>query len=221
VAESRLSFVTLAEQWSHVEAGLDPNWGDARLVLSVDDDARLDRAAALLGPANPGRAGRSLRFFMARRGAGIGPEGIRRMLRRLDTEGITGRLELVASDAAVPEPTISRRSLADAWDAALAVLPSDWSDLYCELELTSTDHLDPAALLVAPLNPSVHGGAMGFRYRCARSFGYGASPGMVRRCLERLGEAGIPGEVRIVQVLSDTHPVGTQGPVWHVGGKTV
>jgi hypothetical protein len=44
---------------------------------------------------------------------------------------------------------------------------------------------------------------------------------MVRRCLARLDEEGIPGEVRIVLALSDTHPVGTQGPVWYVGGKAV
>jgi hypothetical protein len=39
--------------------------------------------------------------------------------------------------------------------------------------------------------------------------------------MTRLDEAGIPGEVRVVRVLSDTHPVGTQGPVWMIGGKTV
>jgi len=44
---------------------------------------------------------------------------------------------------------------------------------------------------------------------------------MVRRCLQRLDDGGIPGELRILRVLSDTKPVGTQGPVWYVGGKTV
>ena len=42
---------------------------------------------------------------------------------------------------------------------------------------------------------------------------------MVRRCLARLDDAGIPGEVRVLRTLSDTHPVGTQGPVWYIGGK--
>ena len=55
----------------------------------------------------------------------------------------------------------------------------------------------------------------------ARTFGYGASPGMARRCMERLDHAGIPGEVRVLRALSDTQPVGTQGPVWYVGGKAV
>ena len=44
---------------------------------------------------------------------------------------------------------------------------------------------------------------------------------MTRRCLARLDEARIPGELRLLRVLSDTKPVGTQGPVWYVGGKVV
>ena len=142
-------------------------------------------------------------------------------MRRLDAEGITGTLTLVASDDAPPEPEISRPTLADAWDAALAVLPTDWCDLLCELELTSSDHIDRAALLLAPINPLQSGaGKPGFRFRVAHTFGYGASAGMVRRCFERLDEGGIPGELRVLHALSDTHPVGTQGPVWYVGGKT-
>ncbi len=144
------------------------------------------------------------------------------MLRRIDAEGIIGSLELVSSDDAPAEPVVSRTTLAASWDAAAAVLPADWSDLLCELELTSSDHIDPAALLTAPVNPLQSGGGKpGFRFRVARNFGYGASPGMVRRCLQRLDEAGIPGEIRILRVLSDTHPVATQGPVWQLGGKTV
>jgi hypothetical protein len=213
--------VRLAEQWNAVEQGLDPRWGDARLELSVDDESSRKRAAALLGPAGPGLSGSTVRFYVARRGAAVGPEAIRRMLRRIDEEGIAGRLTLVASDEAPPEPAISRASLAAEWDAALQVLPSDWSDLLCELELTSTDHIERAALLVAPINPIQGTGRPGFHFRCAHSFGYGAAPGMVRRCLARLDAEGIPGEVRILRALSDTHPVGTQGPVWTLGGRAV
>lgn len=212
----------LVEQWQAVEQGLDPSWSDARLVLTLADDARCERAAALLGPAAPGRLGRTVRFTAARRGAGVGPEGIRRLLRRLDEEGIGGTLALEASGEAAPEPAISRPTLTTAWDAALAVLPSDWSDLLCELELTSTDHLDRAALLLAPINPLRQGtGRPGFRFRCARNAGYGAAEEMVRRCLERLGSEGIHGEVRVRRALSDSHHVGTQGPVWYIGGRPV
>jgi hypothetical protein len=211
----------LAEQWESLFRGLDPRWGDARLALTVDDEAGLKRAAALLGPAGPGLSGRTVRFTVVRSGHGVGPEAVRRMLRRIDSEKIGGRLELVSSDEAVTAPALARASLAAEWDAALALLPSDWSDLLCELELTSTDHVDHGALLLAPLNPTQGTGRPGFRFRCAASFGYGASAQMVRRCLARLDEAGIPGELRIVRALSDTHPVGTQGPVWYVGGRQV
>ena len=85
------------------------------------------------------------------------------------------------------------RPLAAAWDELVASLPEDWSDLLCLVELRSSDELDPAALALAPVNPSRHEGALGFRFRVARRFGYGAAPGMARRCLERLDEAGIPG----------------------------
>jgi hypothetical protein len=213
--------VRLAEQWDTIEQGLDPRWSDARLDLRVDDPARRNRAASLLAPAGPGSIGASIRFYSARRGTGVGPEAIRRMLHRIDGEGIRGTLALVASDEAPPEPVISRTSLAAEWDAAVQVLPADWSDLLCELELTSTDHVDRGALLLAPLNPLQGTGRPGFTFRCAHSFGYGASAGMVRRCLARLDEEHIPGEVRVVRALSDTNPVGTQGPVWYVGGKAV
>jgi hypothetical protein len=213
--------VTLVEQWQGIESRLDPNWGDARLALAMDSDAAAERAAALLGPASPGRFGRTVRFFTGRRGGGVGPEAVQRMLRRIDSEKLGGTLELVASDEAPPEPAVARASLAAEWDVALGLLPADWTDLYCEIELTSTDHLDRAALLLSPLNPARFGGSPGYRFRCARSFGYGASPEMVRRCFERLDADGIPGEVRILRALSDTHPAGTQGVVWHVGGRTV
>ena len=211
----------LVDQWTGIEQGLDPKWRDARLDLVVDDHAQLSRASALLGPASPGHSGNAIRFTTARGGAMVGPEAVRRMLKRIDDERIGGTLILVSSGEAAPEPVITRASLAAGWDAALAVLPSDWSDLLCELELTSSDHIERGALLLAPLNPSQGTGRPGFRFRCAHTFGYGASRGMVRRCLARLDEERIPGEVRILRTMSDTHPVGTQGPVWRIGERSV
>ena len=211
----------LVEQWIDIEHGLDPKWQDARLDLVVDDETTVARVAALLGPAGPGRVGRAVRFTTARGGAMVGPEAVRRMLKRIDNERIGGTLTLVSSGEAAPTPVIARASLAAEWDAAVAVLPSDWSDLLCELELTSSDHIERAALLTAPLNPIQGTGRPGFRFRCANSFGYGASSGMVRRCLARLDEERIPGEVRILRAMSDTHPVATQGPVWRIGERAV
>jgi hypothetical protein len=213
--------MSLVDQWNSVENALDPKWGDARLELSVADDGRIGRAAALLGPASPGRMGSVIRFTVDRGGAFVGPEAARRMLKRIDDEGIAGALTLVSSDAAAPEPAISRASLAAEWDAAIAVLPSDWSDLLCELELTSSDHIEKGALLLSPLNPIQGTGRPGFRFRCAHTFGYGASPEMARRCLARLDEERIPGEVRVLRAMSDTYPVATQGPVWRIGERAV
>ena len=115
----------------------------------------------------------------------------------------------------------AQTTLADAWTAALLTLPADWSDLYAELALRSSDHLEHAALLTAPLNPLRVGNTLAFRFRVARRFGYGASPGMVRRCLARLDEEGMPGTLEIIHGLSDTHNVATQGPVWRIGGRSV
>jgi hypothetical protein len=216
-----LRLVSLVEQWLEIAQGLPDGWADARLRLTIEDAGLAERAAAALGPLNPGRRGNVLHFHTARRGAGLSPGLLEGLLRRLDLEGIRGTLELVGADQAVPEPVIQPTTLAGSWDAELAALPADWSDMYAEVELVSSDWLDRAALLMAPCNPARHGETPAFRFRVARRFGYGASPGMTRRCLERVDEEGIRGELRILRVLSDTDPVHTQGPVWYVEGHSV
>jgi hypothetical protein len=213
--------MSLAADWDELQRSLPENWGTARLRLTIADEADCDRTAALLGPANPGRRGKVIRFYSARRGAGPSPEIIRRLLDRIDAQGIRGEIELVGADEAEAEPEISRPTLGATWDAAVAALPPDWSDLYAQLELVSSDWLDRTALLMAPVNPARYGGTPGFRFRVARRFGYGAAPEMTRRCLERVDQEGIRGELRILRVLSDTHPVATQGPVWYVEGRSV
>ena len=112
-------------------------------------------------------------------------------------------------------------TLAESWDAALATIPSDWSDLVGEIDLISSDYLDQAALQLAPINPRLTPPGTVLRFRCASKFGYGATPGMVRRCLERCDAKGIRGSVRITRALSDSKPVGTQGPIWQIDGRTV
>jgi hypothetical protein len=214
--------VDLVAQWETLEHELPDDWHDARVALILADAALLDRAAALLGPLQPGRSGTVIRFLAARRGAGPSPGAVRRALERLDDEKIQGRLRLLGAGATAQEAIeAAARGLAHAWDEELATLPADWSDLYGEIELTSSDNLDPAALALAPVNPARYDASPGFRFRCARSFGYGAAPEMVRRSLARLDERGIPGRLRILWCLADTRPVGTQGPVWYVGGKAV
>ena len=217
-----LRLVSVVDQWQAIERYLPEGWGDARLRLTIPDLGDCDRAAALLGPVTPGRRGKVISFFTARRGAGPSPDVIRRLLARLDRAGIEGQLVLVAaSEAEGAAPPVEARPFVPAWEAELASLPDDWTDLYAEIELESSDYLERAALLLAPVNPARYGGKPGFRFRVARRFGYGASPEMARRCLQRLDEEGTRGAVRILRALSDTRPVQTQGPVWYVGGRSV
>jgi hypothetical protein len=213
--------LTLVERFNEIERGLPADWAEARLTLTVADDARCDRAAALLGPANPGRLGKTIRFTTARGGAGVAADGLRRLLRRLDAESIRGELELVGAKAGAPTELRAHESLHSRWERALATLPTDWSDVYAEVRFDSTDYVERAALLLAPLNPSRYGGPAGLRFRCAHHFGYGVSPGMAARCFGRCDEDGITGQVEILRALSDTNPVATQGPVWVVGGRAV
>jgi hypothetical protein len=213
------SAVPLVDRWNHVERALDPRWTEVTLSLAINDDAARSRAAALLGPAGPGIGNKQIRFTVSTTGLGIGPEAARRLLRRIDQEGIVGRLELVETLGLRPEPEEANCSLADAWQAALETLPSDWSDVVAELELDSSADVDRGAVLCAPINPIQSTGRPGFRFRCASNRGYGASAGMVGRCLARLDEAGITGRVRITRALSDVHPVGTQGATFLVGRR--
>lgn len=217
-----LSLVALVDQWQAIEQGLPEGWGEARLRLTVEDKAVAARAAGLLGPANPARHGKVIWFYVSRVGGGAVPDFVVRLLGRLDREGIEGALELVdVTEAAAQVPARPPATLVEQWDSLLAELPADWSDLWAEVELTSSDYLERGALLLAPVNPSRAGKRLAFRFRVARRFGYGASAEMTRRCLERLDEEGLTGAARILHALSDTKPVATQGPVWYVGGGAV
>src|SRR5688500_8966520 len=158
----------LADQWRRLLAELPEDWGEVKLDVSVPRAEQRGRAAALLGPASPGRMGDRLRISVRRGGGGaIGPDAAARLLARLDDERIRATLSTVTVGARAEAPVAARGSLADAWDAAVAALPPDWSDLLCELELTSTDHVDRAALLLAPVNPMRLGTRAAFPFRVA------------------------------------------------------
>jgi hypothetical protein len=202
----------VADQFRELESQLPADWDNARLVLVLDDAARSERAAALLAPLGPGKRGNQIQLTLER---------LRRLLGRIDRDRIRGRLELVTYSEAVTEPTRKAEAreswppLEEAWLSAVAVLPEDWSDLYAEVELASSDFLDLGALRLAPLNPSRPDRGLAMRFRVARSFGYGASSEMARRCMARLDEEGIKGRLQILWALSDSKAVATQGPVWY------
>src|SRR5439155_1594535 len=91
-------------------------------------------------------------------------------------------LLLEAPDEKAPAEKLRKKEpLRDQWERRLAPLPADWSDLYAQVTLDSTDYLEPAALLLAPTNPARLGDAATFRFRAAHHFGYGVSPEMAAR----------------------------------------
>jgi hypothetical protein len=216
-----LRLLQLVEQFVGHERALGDDWAELTLQLTLAYEEQAERAAALLAPANPGVFGANIRFAVDRGGPGVGPEAVRRLLRRLDREGIPGTVEVVQTRRSPEETLTGRDPLRNQWELGLAPLPADWSDLYAQVTLDSTDYLEPAALLLAPLNPGRVGTGATFRFRAAHHFGYGVSPEMAARCFARCDEQGITGEVEILHALSDTQPVATQGPVWLVEGHNV
>jgi hypothetical protein len=208
-------------QWRAIAETLPGGWSDCRLRLAPARSDDTGRAARLLGPASPGRTGDEILLHVQ----SAQTAATERLLARLDSAGIPGSLELVAADEPVPAPSQAHEpapaGLANAWDELAGALPESWSDLLCLVELRSSDDLGPAALALAPVNPSRHGADLAFRFRTAHRYGYGAAPEMARRCLARLDEQGIPGTVRVLEAFSDTRPLLTQGPTFEVGGRAV
>ncbi len=214
--------MSLVGQWRALQAELPEGWTTASLRLDLSGPEATESAAALLGPAQPYRAEPTiLRFSVALDGSATGPHGISRLLARVDAARLRGRLQLASSQKAAARVERQVTSLAESWDAALAGLPADWSDLFCEFDLLSSNDVERAAVLCIQLNPRRDGQRAAMRFRVAQTAGYGAAPGMVRRCFERCDGESIRGSVQVLRVISDSHLVATQGPVWLLGGKTV
>lgn len=220
--------MALADRVEEIIRGLPRGWERARVELTVEEEDDADRAALILAPATPGRSGRTFTMYVhvGTRRLAPTPELVRRVVARLDTEGIRARVRLAGHEdttetPAAPQAASARGSLAGSWDTLVARLPPDWSDLYAEVELDSSDYVERGALLLAPVNPARYGGPTTFRFRCASRQGYGVAAGMARRSLERLDEEGMTGRVRAVRVLCDTSSAFTQGPVWRLDGRSV
>lgn len=211
--------MSVVDQWTAIGSKLPDGWVRAQLRLELHDRGEADRAAAMLGPAGPYRAAPTvLHVDVARDGTAVGPDNLMRLLRSVPR----GTLSLSGSQAA-PQATPRREllTLTESWDRAIAGLPADWSDLYVEVQLTSTDFIERASVLCVQCNPRRDGNRAALRFRCARLRGYGVSAEMARRCLERCDAERITGAVAVLRVLSDTQHVATQGPVWVANGKTL
>ena len=210
--------MSVAQQWLAIGSNLPDGWARAQLRLELRDRGAADDAAAMLGPAGPYRVGSTaLLFSVARDGSATSPENMIRLLRRVPL----GTLSLSGSQAAAKSPSRTPTTLTASWDTAVAGLPGDWSDLYVEIELVSTDFIERASVLCIQCNPRRDGSRAALRFRAARKSGYGVSPEMARRCLERCDAESIRGSVSVLRALSGSRHVGTQGPVWLAGGKTL
>jgi hypothetical protein len=223
-----LTAVKLEAQWALIEENLPADWEEVRLTLTAEQIGELDRAAAVLAPLGAGRAGDTLVLQIMRTGGGASPGAAQRLFRRLDEDRIWCSLQETAartSDSTrAPTGDVGgeeHRKLAEQFDALLAELPQDWSDALFEIEPLSSAWLDRVALLCAPVNPTRSRESRSFLFRCAKRAGYGASAGMARRCLQRVDEEGITGEARLLQVLAETNPVGTQGPLFTIAGRVL
>jgi hypothetical protein len=211
------------DQWAQIQGNLPDGWTEARIAFEPEEDA--SRAATILAPLAPGRVGNGLRIHVTRSGSGA--ERTRNVLGRLDEQRVWGTLRLLGTDTEPlqPEPgepeARATAGLAEGWDELQAQLPPDWSDVLCELDLDSSDHVPRATLLGAPLNPARVPGRAAIRFRASGGHGYGTSQGMVRRCLERMDADGVTGRISVVLGLSDSDHAATQGPVWRVAGRSV
>jgi hypothetical protein len=211
-----------ADQWSRIEENLDADWVELRLAFTPE--GAFSDAAAVLGPLQPVRVGDEFRFHVTRSNGGA--ERARNTLSRLDRKRLWGTLTLIGAAASGTQAATTTvpgaaLGLAESWDEAISSLPPDWSDLLCELQLDSSDHVPRAALHGAPLNPSRVPDAIALRFRASGKRGYGVSPQMARRCFERMDAEGITGRIAILNALSDTENADTQGPVWRLAGRSV
>ncbi|MFL5927004.1 MAG: hypothetical protein ACJ77E_08725 [Gaiellaceae bacterium] len=214
--------MSLVGEWRALQAGLPDGWVRASLQVEVRDPEAVPRVAALLGPAAPYRSAPAiLRFDTARDGSAQGPDAITRLLRRVDDARVGAALIVLGSEKAAARSTREISSLVVSWDAALAALPRDWSDLFGEIRLLSSDYVERAAVLCVQMNPRRVGNQAAFRFRSARRAGYGVAPEMARRCFERCEAEAIRGSVEVLRALSDTRLEATQGPVWILDGWTI
>ncbi len=202
----------LAEQWEEIAEGLPRDWERIVVELRVADAGQRDRAALLLGRDAEDETFR-LEVERDALTVGLNPEVAGLAVLRLGAEGVAGELRLA-------ETHTGHHSLAEEWSVLVDALPPDWSHLLAQVDLASTDFVDRGALLMGPTNPTLVD-LRALQFRAARTVGYGVSVGMGRRCLERLDRESITGRVWIVHVVSDAHPIATQGPVFRLDGKPV
>ena len=208
--------MALVGDWEQVERGLPAGWADARVLVTLEEPGEIDRvtraARARCSRSAGGRRRVSIRI--ARSGGGPSPEALRRALARLDARAAPrralarrGRVGAASRAERAPAP-----DAAESWDAALADVPADWSDLLGEIELDSSDYLDRGRRPARPAQPAPRR-----RGRCDCSSGARAASATAPRrgwCAAASSAATPPGSTggsRSCACLSDTPAGGDAG----------
>lgn len=87
-------------------------------------------------------------------------------------------------------------ALADDFQAILDSLPSDWTDIVCDLRLDDEAQYVDAAVILTQVNAQPYSHAdWHWRLNVAHSFGHAAAAETVHGTLALLDEEGIPGEL--------------------------
>ena len=93
-------------------------------------------------------------------------------------------------------------ALAEDFQSILDSLPSDWTDIVCDLRIADEDLYVDAAVLMTQINAQPYSQAeWHFRINVAHSFGHAAAPETVKGTLELLDDEGIGGEL----IVRDIH----------------
>ena len=118
-----LRLLRLVEQFNELERGLADEWAELRLQLTLADEsrARACGCAARAGEPRAARPGSSASRSTAAARASR-PEALRRLLKRLDDEGIAGTLELQGVQKAPPEELHEKETLRAQWELRLAAV---------------------------------------------------------------------------------------------------
>lgn len=93
-------------------------------------------------------------------------------------------------------------ALADDFQQVLDSLPSDWTDIVCDLRIADEDQYIDAAVLLTQVNAQPYSEAdWHFRINVAHSFGKAAAAETVKGTLALLDSQGIAGEL----IVRDVH----------------
>jgi predicted alpha/beta hydrolase family esterase len=93
--------------------------------------------------------------------------------------------------------------LAADFQQILETLPSDWTDLECDLRIVDMSQYVDTAVAVSQVNAQVYQHPQEgwhWRFLVAHSFGHAAAAETVRGVLEKLDEGGVRGELRVAEV---------------------